>query len=81
MAGDRSQNIEELDSAYLKYSECPNKGVIHISKDKDCCTIACPKCGYEIKDIKELRCPRCFASLLPAMSCSGNCKKCGSKKK
>ncbi|MBO8137624.1 MAG: hypothetical protein H0Z40_05760 [Desulfotomaculum sp.] len=44
-------------------------------------TITCPKCGYVIREIKDLRCPRCFASLLPAVTCSGSCRSCSLKKK
>ncbi|MFZ7103468.1 MAG: hypothetical protein ACOWWO_12545 [Peptococcaceae bacterium] len=35
----------------------------------------CPQCGYEIKDKNEVRCPRCFKSLLHSGGCSG-CGKC-----
>ena len=36
----------------------------------------CPTCSYVIKDDKIYKCPRCSASLLEYLQCSGSCKKC-----
>ena len=47
----------------------------------DCASINCPTCGYAIKEIGNLRCPRCNGSLLDALKCNGNCKNCAKKKK
>ncbi|CAH2213139.1 hypothetical protein [Tepidibacter aestuarii] len=41
--------------------------------------IKCPTCGYTIKDNKNLKCPRCNASLVEFFKCSGACKKCNLK--
>ncbi|WP_169738184.1 hypothetical protein [Peptoclostridium litorale] len=36
----------------------------------------CPTCGYQITDIRTLKCPRCSTDLKELFKCSGNCKKC-----
>ncbi|SHK05768.1 hypothetical protein [Tepidibacter formicigenes] len=42
--------------------------------------IKCPTCGYIIKENKDMRCPRCYTSLLELFKCTGSCKKCNLKK-
>ncbi|MEG6614965.1 hypothetical protein V6C27_00805 [Peptococcaceae bacterium 1198_IL3148] len=52
-----------------------------MAEQKECGVITCPQCGYKINELDNFRCPRCNASLLEAMKCSGNCKKCAVKHK
>ncbi|WXJ84601.1 hypothetical protein MTBGP_13970 [Moorella thermoacetica] len=38
------------------------------------CTSKCPRCGYPVKDPRQLRCPRCHTPLLS--NCNGQCRGC-----
>ena len=54
--------------------------LFYIKKGGVIMEIKCPTCGYTIKDNKNLKCPRCNASLADFFKCSGACKKCDLKK-